>query len=177
MARVILLKTFLCAIDSWPVDFILDFFTIIFTSKKIYGTSNQASLNGGKARNVEAPVYTQAFDAGNKEADLYLTSNPYGFDLFNSHLASSSVPAPLPTPSQATNQPVNQNDNPDLKQIHAISQPAPLSQSGFSSCSPAPHTQNITAQILQEIVVLNLRGLIWDQITDQLQFTQAIIMQ
>ncbi|KAJ9078256.1 hypothetical protein DSO57_1008641 [Entomophthora muscae] len=35
--------------------------------------SSQAIFNGGKAQNVEAPVYTQAFEAGNKKANLYLT--------------------------------------------------------------------------------------------------------
>ncbi|KAJ9057719.1 hypothetical protein DSO57_1019936 [Entomophthora muscae] len=38
------------------------------------------------------PVYTQILDVGNREADLYLTPNPYRFYLFESHLVSSSSP-------------------------------------------------------------------------------------
>ncbi|KAJ9074260.1 hypothetical protein DSO57_1008246 [Entomophthora muscae] len=41
-------------------------------------TSSQAKFNGGKAQVMKAPVYTQAFEAGKKEADLYLTTGPYG---------------------------------------------------------------------------------------------------
>ncbi|KAJ9080271.1 hypothetical protein DSO57_1026696 [Entomophthora muscae] len=52
----------------------------------LISASNQASFNGGKAQGVKAPVYTQAFEAGNKEANLYLTPDPYGFDLFSSHI-------------------------------------------------------------------------------------------
>ncbi|KAJ9061489.1 hypothetical protein DSO57_1020204 [Entomophthora muscae] len=43
---------------------------MVFTSNIFDGASSQASCNGGKAQNVKAPVYTQAFEAGNKEADL-----------------------------------------------------------------------------------------------------------
>ncbi|KAJ9088485.1 hypothetical protein DSO57_1022596 [Entomophthora muscae] len=105
-------------------------------------SSSQASFNGGKSQNVEAPIYTQAFEAGNKEADLYLIPDPYGFDLFNSHLVSSSSPAPVPTLAQTACQPTNQDGNPDLEHLPANSQPAPLSQSGFSSHSPAPQATN-----------------------------------
>ncbi|KAJ9076804.1 hypothetical protein DSO57_1022752 [Entomophthora muscae] len=87
---------------------------MVFTSNLFDGTSNQtsssqASFNEVEVLNVEAPVYSQAFDAGNKEADLYLTHDPYGFDLFNSHFMSSSAPTSLPTPAKAANQPTNQN--------------------------------------------------------------------
>ncbi|KAJ9080207.1 hypothetical protein DSO57_1027482 [Entomophthora muscae] len=85
----------------------------IFDSASKQDSSSQASFNGGEAQNMEAPVYTQVFDVDNKEADLYLTPNPYGFDLFESHLVSNSAP----TPAQAANQPANQNRNPDLEQI------------------------------------------------------------
>ncbi|KAJ9060405.1 hypothetical protein DSO57_1031234 [Entomophthora muscae] len=74
---------------------------MVFNSNIFNCASSQASFNGGKAQNVEAPVYTQAFEVGNKEADLLLNPNPYGFDLFESHLASSSALAPTPTPAQA----------------------------------------------------------------------------
>ncbi|KAJ9055458.1 hypothetical protein DSO57_1003955 [Entomophthora muscae] len=70
----------------------------IFNGASSQDSSSQASFNGGKAQNVDEPVYTQAFEAGNKEADLYLTPDPYGFDLFSSHTVSSSAPAPVPTP-------------------------------------------------------------------------------
>ncbi|KAJ9080517.1 hypothetical protein DSO57_1024120 [Entomophthora muscae] len=50
---------------------------MVFTSNIFDSASSQASFNGGKAQNVEAPVYTQAFEAGNEEADLYLTTDPY----------------------------------------------------------------------------------------------------
>ncbi|KAJ9083342.1 hypothetical protein DSO57_1035608 [Entomophthora muscae] len=72
----------------------------IFNRASSQASSSQASFNGGKDQNVEAPVYTQAFEAGNKKADLYLTTNPYGFDLFESHLVSSSASSPTPTPCQ-----------------------------------------------------------------------------
>ncbi|KAJ9064887.1 hypothetical protein DSO57_1025610 [Entomophthora muscae] len=100
----------------------------IFNSASSQDSSSQASFNGGKAQGVEAPVYTQAFEAGNKEADLLLTPVPYGFDLFESHLVSSSapVPAPVPTPTQAAHPPTNQDGNLDLEQLPAASQPAPL---------------------------------------------------
>ncbi|KAJ9082978.1 hypothetical protein DSO57_1039304 [Entomophthora muscae] len=80
----------------------------IFDGASNQDSSSQASFNRDEAQNTEAPVYIQSFDAGNKEADLYSTPNPnpYGFDLFNSHLVSSSSPAPLPTPAQTSNQPV-----------------------------------------------------------------------
>ncbi|KAJ9089021.1 hypothetical protein DSO57_1017126 [Entomophthora muscae] len=80
-------------------------------------SSKQGSFPESKAQNVEAPVYTQAFEAGNKEADLYLTTNQFGFDLFSSHLVSSSTPAPFPTPIQGAKQPANQNGNPGLEQL------------------------------------------------------------
>ncbi|KAJ9072463.1 hypothetical protein DSO57_1027278 [Entomophthora muscae] len=79
-----------------------------------------------KAQNVEAPVYTQAFEAGNKKADLYLIPDPYGFELFNSHFVSSSALAPIPTPTQAASQPTNQDGNLDSEQLLATSQPASL---------------------------------------------------
>ncbi|KAJ9069291.1 hypothetical protein DSO57_1019972 [Entomophthora muscae] len=91
------------------------------------------------------------------------------FDLFESHLESSSVPASLPTPAQAANQPANQNDNPGLEQLPTNTQRAPPSANQAS----APVTQHIkhqiiTTQILQEIVALKLPGLSWDQIVEQL---------
>ncbi|KAJ9051539.1 hypothetical protein DSO57_1003888 [Entomophthora muscae] len=55
------------------------------------------------------------------------TPNPYGFDLFESHLVSSSAPAPVSTPTQAACQPTNQDGNLDLEQLPATTQPAPLS--------------------------------------------------
>ncbi|KAJ9070397.1 hypothetical protein DSO57_1008438 [Entomophthora muscae] len=102
---------------------------MVFNSNSFNSISSQTSFNGGKAQGVEAPVYTQAFEAGNKEADLYLTPDPYGFDLFNSHFASSSSPNPVPTPAQASCQPTNQDDNLDLELLPATSQPAPYNQS------------------------------------------------
>ncbi|KAJ9073317.1 hypothetical protein DSO57_1017877 [Entomophthora muscae] len=79
---------------------------MVFNSNNFDGASKQASSSQGsfcegEAQNVEALVYTQVFDADNKEANLYLTPNLYGFDLFESHLVSSS--SPLPTPAQAAN--------------------------------------------------------------------------
>ncbi|KAJ9063632.1 hypothetical protein DSO57_1038837 [Entomophthora muscae] len=80
---------------------------MVFTSNIFDSTSSQASCNGGKTQNVEAPVYTQGFEAGNKEADLLLSPNPYDFDLFKSHLAvtliemghgCSSLPAETSSP-------------------------------------------------------------------------------
>ncbi|KAJ9082662.1 hypothetical protein DSO57_1002608 [Entomophthora muscae] len=47
----------------------------IFNGASSQASSSQASFNGGKAQNIEAPVYTQAFEVGNKEPDLYLTTN------------------------------------------------------------------------------------------------------
>ncbi|KAJ9071310.1 hypothetical protein DSO57_1038196 [Entomophthora muscae] len=38
---------------------------MVFNSNIFDGASSQASFNGGKAQNVEAPVYTQAFEADN----------------------------------------------------------------------------------------------------------------
>ncbi|KAJ9085653.1 hypothetical protein DSO57_1011802 [Entomophthora muscae] len=104
----------------------------IFDSTSNQASSSQGSFNGGKAQNVEAHVYTQAFEEVNKEADLYLylTPNPYGFDLFNSHFAPSATPAPVPTPAQAACQPTNQDDNLDLEQLPAISQPVPHVRNG-----------------------------------------------
>ncbi|KAJ9063686.1 hypothetical protein DSO57_1038357 [Entomophthora muscae] len=46
---------------------------MVFTSNIFDSASSQASFNGGKAQNVEAPVYTQAFEAGNEKAGLLLT--------------------------------------------------------------------------------------------------------
>ncbi|KAJ9049539.1 hypothetical protein DSO57_1023451 [Entomophthora muscae] len=65
---------------------------MVFNSNIFDSTSSQASFNGGKAQGVEAPFYTQAFEAGNKEANLYLTLNPYGFDLFNIVRIDNSLP-------------------------------------------------------------------------------------
>ncbi|KAJ9048511.1 hypothetical protein DSO57_1034375 [Entomophthora muscae] len=48
----------------------------IFNSASDQASSSQASFNGGKAQNMEASAYTQAFESGNKEADLYLTPGP-----------------------------------------------------------------------------------------------------
>ncbi|KAJ9081935.1 hypothetical protein DSO57_1009639 [Entomophthora muscae] len=105
-------------------------FIILFrrldTSNIFDSASSQVSCNGGKAQNVEAPVYTQAFEAGNKEADLLPSPDPYGFDFFESHLASSSALAPTPTPAQAAHQPTNQDGNLNPEQLPATSQPAPL---------------------------------------------------
>ncbi|KAJ9062970.1 hypothetical protein DSO57_1004915 [Entomophthora muscae] len=98
----------------------------IFNSANSQASSSQASFNGDKAQNVEAPVYTQAFEASNKEADLLLSPNSYGFDLFSSHLVSSSAPAPVPTPTQAVCQPINKDGNLNLEQLPATDQPAPL---------------------------------------------------
>ncbi|KAJ9049836.1 hypothetical protein DSO57_1020512 [Entomophthora muscae] len=50
----------------------------IFNRVSNQASSSQASFNGGKAQNMKAPIYTQAFNAGNKEADLYLTPDFYG---------------------------------------------------------------------------------------------------
>ncbi|KAJ9070346.1 hypothetical protein DSO57_1008920 [Entomophthora muscae] len=55
----------------------------IFNGAISQASSSQASFNGGKAQNVEAPVYTQAFEAGYKEADLYLTTDPYCHSKFH----------------------------------------------------------------------------------------------
>ncbi|KAJ9058732.1 hypothetical protein DSO57_1009326 [Entomophthora muscae] len=63
----------------------------IFDSTSIQASRSQASFNGGKAQGAEAPVYTQAFEAGNKEANLYLTPDLYGFDLFSSHAANAVI--------------------------------------------------------------------------------------
>ncbi|KAJ9085821.1 hypothetical protein DSO57_1010161 [Entomophthora muscae] len=151
---------------------------MVFNSNIFNSASSQASFNGGEAQNVEAPVYTQAFEAGNKEADLLLTPNPYGFDLFSNHLVSSSSPAPVPTPAQAAHQPTNQDGNLDLEQLPATSQPAPPTANQASApLAQRPKQQIITAKILQEIVALNLQGLSWEQITAQLQFTQATVMR
>ncbi|KAJ9061962.1 hypothetical protein DSO57_1015604 [Entomophthora muscae] len=62
---------------------------------------------------------------GNKEADLYLTPDPYVFDLFSSHLASSSAPVPFPDPIQGTNFQANQYSNLGLEQLPANSQLSP----------------------------------------------------
>ncbi|KAJ9077020.1 hypothetical protein DSO57_1020647 [Entomophthora muscae] len=62
----------------------------IFDSTSNQDSSSQISFNGGEAQNVEAPVYIQAFEAGNKEADLLLSPDPYGFDLF--HHARNYLP-------------------------------------------------------------------------------------
>ncbi|KAJ9049851.1 hypothetical protein DSO57_1020269 [Entomophthora muscae] len=67
----------------------------IFDSASNQASSSQVSFNGGEAQNEETLVYTQAFEAGNKEADLYLTPDPNGFDLFNSHFAPSATPTPV----------------------------------------------------------------------------------
>ncbi|KAJ9059513.1 hypothetical protein DSO57_1001584 [Entomophthora muscae] len=48
------------------------FTSIIFNSASSQDSSSQASFNGGKVQGVEASVYTQAFEVGNKEATLYL---------------------------------------------------------------------------------------------------------
>ncbi|KAJ9064052.1 hypothetical protein DSO57_1034500 [Entomophthora muscae] len=149
----------------------------IFDSTSNQASSSQASLNEAEAQNVEVPVYTQAFEAGNKEADLLLTPDPYGFDLFSSHLVSNSAPAPLSTHAQASHQQTNQDDNLDLEQLPATSQPAPPTNQASAPAAQRPKQQIITAQILQEIVALNLQGLSWDQIARQLKFTWATIMQ
>ncbi|KAJ9078347.1 hypothetical protein DSO57_1007384 [Entomophthora muscae] len=130
---------------------------MVFISKFFDSTSNQArssqaSFNGGKAQNVEAPIYTQAF-----EAALALLLYP-------------------PLHKLPVNQPIRMAA---LIQNNFLPPPnlPPYSQSGFSSPGPAPQTQNHYSQILQEIVALNLQGLSRDQIANQLQFTQATIMQ
>ncbi|KAJ9061446.1 hypothetical protein DSO57_1020659 [Entomophthora muscae] len=65
---------------------------MIFNSNNIFdGASSQASFNGGKAQGADATVYTHAFEAGNKEANLYLTPDPYGFDLFSSHVVNATI--------------------------------------------------------------------------------------
>ncbi|KAJ9087351.1 hypothetical protein DSO57_1034248 [Entomophthora muscae] len=78
---------------------------MVFVNKFFDNTSEQDSINRGVVQYVKAPVYTQIFDVGNKEADLYLTSNPYGFEFFSSHLVSSSAPALFPDPTPGANQP------------------------------------------------------------------------
>ncbi|KAJ9082275.1 hypothetical protein DSO57_1006060 [Entomophthora muscae] len=110
----------------------------IFNSASKQASSSQGSFCGGEAHNVEAPVYIQVFDADNKEADLYLTPSPYGFDLFESHLVSCSAPAPLPIPTQAANQLDNQNDNPALEQLSASSHPPPLQPIWLQLLWPSP---------------------------------------
>ncbi|KAJ9053250.1 hypothetical protein DSO57_1026100 [Entomophthora muscae] len=74
----------------------------IFDSTTNQASNSQASFNGGEAQNMEAPIYTQAFDA--------VTLRP------------ALPPLPYPTPAQDNNQPANQNGNPDLEQLSAISQ-------------------------------------------------------
>ncbi|KAJ9084646.1 hypothetical protein DSO57_1022133 [Entomophthora muscae] len=150
---------------------------MVFNSNIFNGASSQDSFNRGEVQGVEAPIYTQAFEAGNKEADLYLTTNPYGFDLFSGHIVSSSAPAPIPTPAQAACQPTNQDGNLDLEHLPTASQPAPHT-ANQALAPPAQHPKHriITAQILQEIVALNLQGLSWNQIAAQLQFNRATIM-
>ncbi|KAJ9089681.1 hypothetical protein DSO57_1010178 [Entomophthora muscae] len=58
---------------------------------------------------------------------ITLTPDPYGFDLFNSHMVSSSAPDPIPIPTQAASQSTNKDDKLDLEQLPATGQPA-LSQ-------------------------------------------------
>ncbi|KAJ9052300.1 hypothetical protein DSO57_1035638 [Entomophthora muscae] len=55
---------------------------------------------------------------------------------------SSSAPAPVPNPAQAAHQPTNQDGNLDSEQLSATTQPAPYSQSGFSSPGPVPQATN-----------------------------------
>ncbi|KAJ9050979.1 hypothetical protein DSO57_1009063 [Entomophthora muscae] len=131
---------------------------MVFNSNIFNGASSQASFNGGKVQGVEAPVYTQAFEAGNKEDDLYLTPNPYGFDLFSSHIVSSSAPAPVPTPSQAAHQPTNQDGNLDLEQLPATTQPPPTANQASAPVAQRPNCcvlrRGTDAQ--QEILTLGL---------------------
>ncbi|KAJ9088611.1 hypothetical protein DSO57_1021376 [Entomophthora muscae] len=85
---------------------------MVFTSNIFNGASkqaisSQASFNEDEAQNMKAPVYSQAFDEGNKEEDLFLTPNPYGFDLFNSHLSLALPSLTYPPPHKLpTNQPI-----------------------------------------------------------------------
>ncbi|KAJ9076905.1 hypothetical protein DSO57_1021879 [Entomophthora muscae] len=109
-----------------------------FDPGHIMGTGEQESHS--KAQNMEALVYTQVFDVGNKKAELYLTADPYEFDLFESHLASSSAPVFLPTPAHASNQPANQNGNPGLKQLPTNTQPAPSANQALAP--GAQHTKH-----------------------------------
>ncbi|KAJ9076571.1 hypothetical protein DSO57_1024773 [Entomophthora muscae] len=54
---------------------------------------------------------------------------------------------------------------------------APTANQASAPLAQHPKKQIITAQILQEIVALNLQSLSWEQIAAQLQFTQATVMQ
>ncbi|KAJ9064549.1 hypothetical protein DSO57_1029478 [Entomophthora muscae] len=114
----------------------------IFNGASNQASSSQASFNGGKAQNVEAPVYTQDFEASNKEADLYLTPDPYGFDLF-SVMYCLALPLLLYSPPHKL--PVNQSIRMATLIWNIFLPPAnlpPYSQSVFSSPGPVPQTQN-----------------------------------
>ncbi|KAJ9077723.1 hypothetical protein DSO57_1013988 [Entomophthora muscae] len=109
-------------------------------------TVNIFSVNMGTvaAQGVEAPVYTQAFEAGSEEADLYLTPNPYGFDLFSSHVVSSSAPAPIPTPTQASCQPIRMATSIQNRFLPPSNLP-PTANQASASVSQRPKQQIITA--------------------------------
>ncbi|KAJ9074123.1 hypothetical protein DSO57_1009450 [Entomophthora muscae] len=53
----------------------------------------------------------------------------------------------------------------------------PTANQALAPAAQCPKQQIITTQILQEIMALNLQGLSWDQIADQLQFTRATVMR
>ncbi|KAJ9054996.1 hypothetical protein DSO57_1008882 [Entomophthora muscae] len=89
------------------------------------------------------------------------------------------VPASTPpSPDGALQYSWYPESNPVLEQLPATSQPA-LSTANQALAPPAQHPKCriITAQIIQEIVALNLQGLSWDQIATQLQFTRVTIIR
>ncbi|KAJ9088455.1 hypothetical protein DSO57_1022936 [Entomophthora muscae] len=91
----------------------------IFDGASSQANSSQASFNGGKAQNMEAPVYTQAFEA-----------------------VSSSAPAPVPTLHKLpTKQPIRMKTLIWNNFLPSDNLP-PYSQSGFSSPSLAPQATN-----------------------------------
>ncbi|KAJ9073372.1 hypothetical protein DSO57_1017252 [Entomophthora muscae] len=49
---------------------------MVFNSNIFNGSSSQASFNGGKAQNVEAPVYIQAFEAAHTVDERFVLAYP-----------------------------------------------------------------------------------------------------
>ncbi|KAJ9061611.1 hypothetical protein DSO57_1018775 [Entomophthora muscae] len=112
------------------------------------------------------------------EARLRTWRHPFTPKPLLQSLHTQLYPHSFTHPAQAANQPNNQNGNSDLEQLPTNSQPGfPLANQASALAAQHPKHRIITAQILQEIVALNLQGLSWDQITAQLQFTLATIMQ
>ncbi|KAJ9050884.1 hypothetical protein DSO57_1009994 [Entomophthora muscae] len=124
--------------------------------------SSQESVSRGVAQYTEAHICTQIF-VGNKEANLYLTPDPYRADLVDTHQEPGSVHAPFPDPSQVTNQQSNQIDESGLEQLPSNNQLAPTSANqALAPMAQHPEYQILAVLILQEIVVLSQCGLTLD---------------